>query len=413
VKTNNKKEAQMKKFLCALLILGSVVICFGQSAQASCCKQLAGAWNFTYDNSTDNQTDKYTTNGSHAVTLTVLTDNESAAFGGPGVQCLAYGKRPSDNASIFIKSSAYYPEYRYYEASVGTTIPSGTPYARIGDNATGYTGCTINTTPIPSPSQGVVYNRYGFMHAAKSPCDNGTLSCESTTTTISPLDAHCKDWLGSWMFKYDSGDEEINIASACKRGESCIPTENAYIYECLAKGKRVSDNVSITIMAIMFVPNDYIYYESADPGQSDNNSRIPVGTFDNCSFVASTTDNYFHLNSGKNKNAACSDDNGTDDNATCELNIVPKRIFKVLAFAQPFSPYVIIAPRNSGIEFDRPISIDWGTEAINDITHIKLGKRLIFGVGFARPFKLERGEFTFTVTYGDNDTQQCGTVEVK
>jgi hypothetical protein len=74
---------------------------------------------------------------------------------------------------------------------------------------------------------------------------------------------------------------------------------------------------------------------------------------------------------------------------------------------------VIFAPKDSGIEFGRPISIDWGTEAINDITHIKLGKRLILGVGFARPLKLEKGEFTFTVTYGDNETEQCGKIEVK
>jgi hypothetical protein len=73
---------------------------------------------------------------------------------------------------------------------------------------------------------------------------------------------------------------------------------------------------------------------------------------------------------------------------------------------------VIIAPRSSGIEFDRPLSIDWGTDAINDLIHIKLGKRLIFGFGFARPFKLEKGDFTFTVTYGDNDTEACGTLKV-
>ncbi len=99
----------------------------------------------------------------------------------------------------------------------------------------------------------------------------------------------------------------------------------------------------------------------------------------------------------------------------CEQNlrVIPGTIFKLLAFVNPFSAFVIIAERDSDVEFDRPISIDWGTEAINDLIHIKIGKRLIFGFGFVRPFKLEKGDYTVTVTYGDPEAEACGEITVK
>jgi hypothetical protein len=106
-----------------------------------------------------------------------------------------------------------------------------------------------------------------------------------------------------------------------------------------------------------------------------------------------------------------------NDNATCVLKIVPKRIFKLLAFLKPFMPFVISADKGSDIEFVRPIDIDWGTDAINDILRIRIGKRIIAGFLILRPLKLESDNYTVVVTYGDNGTdngtEECGKIEVK
>jgi hypothetical protein len=149
------------------------------------------------------------------------------------------------------------------------------------------------------------------------------------------------------------------------------------------------------------------------------------GTFDNATFAQILPANFtkdnnsvdFTAETDFNLLGLVSGTKSTDneDNTTvCEqkLKVFPPFIFKFRTYIEPFSPFVIVAPRSSGIEFSRPISIDWGTDAINDLIHVKIGKRLIFGFGFARPFKLEKGDYTFTVTYGDNDTQACGKLKV-
>jgi hypothetical protein len=97
----------------------------------------------------------------------------------------------------------------------------------------------------------------------------------------------------------------------------------------------------------------------------------------------------------------------------CELNIAPKKIFKLLAALNPFIPFLISADRGSGAVFAQPIEIDWGTDAINDILRLKIGKRIIFGVMLVRPLKLEAGELVVTVTFGDSMPICAGTLDVK
>ena len=88
-------------------------------------------------------------------------------------------------------------------------------------------------------------------------------------------------------------------------------------------------------------------------------------------------------------------------------------IFKLLAIIYPIQPFVISADSASGVEFARPIDIDWGTEAHNDIIRLKIGKRIIIGFLLVRPLQLEAGVFDVTVTFGDPETICAGTIEVK
>jgi hypothetical protein len=185
---------------------------------------------------------------------------------------------------------------------------------------------------------------------------------------------------------------------------------------CVAAGTR-----GTTPVGIVQVDNDtadklgiaklsYIVFEGASFDNATFAQILPANfTKDNNStqFTAETLFNTLGLVSG------IKSDNVTPPTCEQKLKVIPGTIFKSWAFVQPFTPFVIIA--SNDIAFERPISIDWGTDALNDLIHIKIGKRLIFGFGIARPFKLLSGNYTFTVTYGDGDPADtaCGTVKVR
>ena len=97
----------------------------------------------------------------------------------------------------------------------------------------------------------------------------------------------------------------------------------------------------------------------------------------------------------------------------CTLTIFPKKYGKVRAILEPFQVFIIRAPKDGDIEFAKPVAIDWGNDAINDIIKIRLGKKMIFGIIFVRPFKLVTGEYQVDVTYGETDKTACGPITVK
>jgi hypothetical protein len=150
------------------------------------------------------------------------------------------------------------------------------------------------------------------------------------------------------------------------------------------------------------------YYQDADNdtyGNADISTvacAAPEGYVDN--LTADNTTAAFDCNDNDSSiHTGCDPD-------TCILKVVPRKIFKLFVFLNPFVPYVVSADRDSGVEFVQPIDIDWGTDYIKDIFRIKIGKRIIVGFLFVRP--LLPGEFDVVVTYGDNNTKECGTIEV-
>jgi hypothetical protein len=137
-------------------------------------------------------------------------------------------------------------------------------------------------------------------------------------------------------------------------------------------------------------------------------------TDDNCTICTDADGDGFKVGAGCTPlDCDDTDPDLTDTCPTCAVKVVPKKIFKLFAIINPIHPYVISAARDSGVEFARPIDIDWGTDAINDIIRVKIGKRIIFGFLLVRPFKLVAGEFDVAVIFGAADTFCAGTIEVK
>jgi len=93
------------------------------------------------------------------------------------------------------------------------------------------------------------------------------------------------------------------------------------------------------------------------------------------------------------------------------LNIFPSSYSKLLAIIFPLQFFVISA--DSSISFERPIDIDWETEAIEDLTRIKLGSKLIFGVILVRQSRFVAGDYTVTVSYGSPEKTACGKIKIK
>ena len=360
------------------------------------CKDWLGNWHFTYyniatvDNTTDTKLDD--------VTITKVCDNDSACTDTSLWECVANGKRQSDNATITIGRPAGNSDYHYSEVDNETLI-SGGAYSLINDaDFFSVRFTTSQTTGFDNqiaPNHLISGNKF------------------TTTTTSIPVVDTCDDWKGTWNMTYDSAtdnlpDDKGNGRNGTYEVKICSIQKDYVLsgitFPCLAQGTRTVDGQNIFIARSQFSTTKYRYYEIDNFTQTEavNGAIILDEDFQGDQFTSSA--NTFGLVSGM-KTGSCE--------PNCILKIVPKKIFKLFAFLNPFSPFVISADKDSGIEFTGKIAIDWGTEAINDIIRLRLGKKTIFGLMFKRPLKLESDNYTVVVTYGDNDTQQCGNIEVK
>ncbi len=99
--------------------------------------------------------------------------------------------------------------------------------------------------------------------------------------------------------------------------------------------------------------------------------------------------------------------------SACSLQVAPRRIFKLLAFFDPFIPFVVSLDRDSEAAFAPPLAIDWGTAAINDIIRSKIGPKSVVGFLLVWPFRLEPGEFDVTVSFGADGSSCAGTIAVE
>ena len=339
-----------KKALVAMAALALMLSSVSAFAAAGTCQDWRGVWEFTYDNTT-------------STAKTFCFDNSS--------------KYKTDNVSLVV----------------------------CVDNATGRDNCTC-IADNASKTQLWIDN------TTKLGCDNAT-------------DASCKKLINPLYKKATvTGKKEVIITDILENAAAVAgPIGNT----CLATGKRGTQDITITAPDNITLNNaSYIkYYPHVANGtyvvqegsgqalMSKPQTRVLKAKFLSDNFTAEQYWNIQGLKSGKFvRELTCDDlDNCTEEKA-CELKIAPKKISKLLSFLNPISPFVISAAKDSDTEFARPIKIDFNTDAIKAPIAIKIGTRIIFGLMFKRPLKLESDNYTVDVTYGDNGTA-CATIEVK
>jgi hypothetical protein len=361
------------------------------------CKDWPGNWHFTYyniatiDNTTDTKLDD--------VTITKVCDNDSSCTDTSLWECVANGKRSSDNMTITIGRPAGNSDYHYSEVDNETLI-SGGAYSLINDADFFSVRFTASQT-----------TGFNYQIAPNHLISGNKFT--TTTTSIPDVDT-CDDWKGTWNLTYDSAtdnlpDDKGNGRNGTYEVKICSIQKNITVdniaFPCMAQGTRTEDGQTIFIARSQFATTKYRYYEidQYTTALAVNGAIIPDENFTPSQFTASA--NTYGLVSGVKTSETCK--------PNCVLKIIPRKISKLMSFLDPISPFVIRADKDSGIAFSGRIAIDWGTEALNDIFKMRIGTRTIFGLLLKHPLKLESDNYTVVVTYGDNDTQQCGKIEVQ
>jgi hypothetical protein len=258
-----------------------------------------------------------------------------------------------------------------------------------------------------------------FIAAACALIISAQASTVHANSACTPFKDYCENWVGTWSIVSNHGTDNVTFEKVCFDNTSCVTnTVSAGIYCCQTKGKRQSDNKTIMVAGVSMDTTAFGYYELAkDNTTVDQNSpynRINVDTINLiCDTFKGSPDlnsvDNFGLKSGKkigspdNCTDNCTGDNCTTDN--CTLTTVPKKIFKLLSFLNPFSGIVIIGDDKT--DFTRGIKPDWDTTAIINLLPVKIGKKIIVDIVFINPLSKDTGEKDFTVG------EYCGTIEIK
>jgi hypothetical protein len=236
--------------------------------------------------------------------------------------------------------------------------------------------------------------------------------------------ATCADWLGDWTFNYGSKCDNVTMTEVCNNEDgsnpACLPVKDGKAQEywiCIARGKRQSDNQTIQIRRISFAKTVYAYYEKTNEelfatGGDTPADYIPVDLFTGTAFTVDNSNPPFGSPAPANTGIACGakgkvacvacGDNGTDN---CTLTTVPKKIIKLLSFANPFSGIIIIGDDKTAFTAqDKP---DWDTTAIFNLLSLKISGKIIIDIVFINPLSKDTGVKNFTVG------SYCGTIEIK
>jgi hypothetical protein len=201
------------------------------------------------------------------------------------------------------------------------------------------------------------------------------------------------DWVGTWVFTYSGNvTDNVTFTDVCVKPD--CPQGNYWEY--IAHGKK-SDNTTVQIRKIQFGPTQNFYYELDDAaivvcGQSCPSATIPDANYVSIcnSFTVTAVTAPITLVSGK-KNG--SPDNCSDDN--CTLQIIPSKISKLLAFAQPIKPFIIIGSGDPA--FVRGDKAAFDSDKIEHLISLKITKKILLTIAFINPFALEAGNIEVSV----------------
>ena len=104
----------------------------------------------------------------------------------------------------------------------------------------------------------------------------------------------------------------------------------------------------------------------------------------------------------------------TIDTTVYSVQVYPRPFINMFMELTPnMIPFVMVAAKDSGVEFQQPIEIDWGTPYLDDYARITIGTRFIVGLLYMTPGRLEAGEYKVIVKFGPADTHCAGTILVR
>ena len=96
------------------------------------------------------------------------------------------------------------------------------------------------------------------------------------------------------------------------------------------------------------------------------------------------------------------------DNDTCALNVFPENFSRLFAVFFPLQIFVVSADNSTS--FADPYTLDWETEAIDDLISFRLCSKLIFGFIFVQQSKFVDGDYSVTVGYGSPAKKACAVI---
>jgi hypothetical protein len=120
------------------------------------------------------------------------------------------------------------------------------------------------------------------------------------------------------------------------------------------------------------------YYRDADNDTYGNAAVTTQGCAVPAGYVTDSTD--------------CNDGDAQvhENCATCQLQVFPKNLHKVLGGFEPFKVFVLVG--SGSTEFGRDDVPVWSSDAIANVLKVKFGKRTIIAIVMVRPIFLEPGE---------------------
>lgn len=206
---------------------------------------------------------------------------------------------------------------------------------------------------------------------------------------------YCEYWEGKWSIVTKHGTDNVTFDNICLKDENCFIRPDIQV--CQATGKRESDNYTIMISLFNFTYDFFGYYEFATLdnttvlNQNTPADTIYISTIDlTCGFFTGDIGidgiDDFQLKSGKKF--------GTPSCCTLQ-KVIPGKISKLLAIAQPIKPFVIIG--NDDTDFIKGDEAAFDSDAIMPLISLKIGTKIIIAITFVNPFALEAGDVEVSV----------------